>query len=85
MIGDIYLQNLSKKSSSINNLLNTKNGNNAGTTAVAQTISPLLTDNIYFDGFNIKIVINAIINSDKTRFVFLFLGIFIFIALRGGL
>ena len=75
----MYLQNLSKKFSSISNLLNTKNGSSAGTTAVAHINNPFDTECIYFVGFNTKMIMHKIIERDKIEFKFLAFCIFIFI------
>ncbi|MBR2030177.1 MAG: hypothetical protein IJ999_04660 [Clostridia bacterium] len=83
--GDIYLQKGEKKSSSESSLLKTKKGNNAGTTAVAHTINPFVTDCIYLVGFNTKIAMHKTIQKQKNKLTFLGLTFCIFIFMSGGL
>ena len=77
--GEVYLQSLSKKFSSISNLLNTKNGKRAGTTAVAHINSPFDTECIYFVGFATNTAMHKTADKDKTELKFLTFCIFIFI------
>lgn len=84
VMGEIYLQKGDKKSSSASSLLKTKKGNNAGTTAVAQTINPFVTDCIYFVGFKAKIAMHKTINNEKNKLTLFLLTFCIIIFMSGG-
>ena len=83
-MGETYLQNGVKKSSSASSLLKTKNGNNAGTTAVAQTINPFVTDCIYFVGFKTKIAMHKMADNDRNKLTLFLFTFCIIIFMSGG-